>query len=117
MMFRGLSYVVLACVMFWFGGVGAQAQLAAPHSTAVPPDAEQIYPDQGLLSPNRYVNRYFGFAFDLPPDAHLQPVHTPVASDGHLQLLELAGPSPQHALISITAYARRDRGGPDAKQM
>ena len=97
----------------------AQAQPATPHSVApvTAENAEEVYPDEGFLSPQRYVSRYFGFAFDLPPDAHWRPVHNPVASDGHLQLLELAGPSPQRAVISVTAYARRDKNDPDAKQM
>ena len=78
---------------------------------------DKAYPDQGFLSDTRYANQYFDFGFDFPPDIHWQPVHRPVAPDGHVQLLELEGPSPQHAIISITAYLRRDKDDPNAKQM
>jgi hypothetical protein len=80
------------------------------------PPAER-YPDQGFLSESRYTNLYFGFSFDFPADAQLQPVHRPVAADGHLQLLELDSAAPQHLTIAITAFERRAKNDLGAKQM
>ncbi len=79
--------------------------------------AGKVYPDQGFLSESRYTNQYFGFALDFPADLQLQPVHRPVAPDGQAQLLELAGPSPHHAVVSITARRHTEKRDPDAKQL
>ena len=38
-------------------------------------------PEGAFLSPTRYTNAYFGFEFDLPPQAHLQPVAMQAATD------------------------------------
>ncbi len=86
-----------------------------PVPTSVPAATDQLYPDQGYVSSTRYVNRYFGFAFDLPPDARLRPVPRPVAGDGRIQLLELAGPAPVDALVSISAFPLRPQSALDAK--
>ena len=78
---------------------------------AVPtsPAAQQVYPDQGYLSSTRYINRYFGFAFDLPPDVKLEPVPQPVARDGRIQMLQLAGPAPEYPAVSIVAFPLRTK--------
>ena len=76
----------------------------APPAT---PAAQQVYPDQGYLSPTRYVNRYFGFAFDFPPDVKLDPVPQPVARDGRIQMLQLGGPPPEYPSVSIVAFPVR----------
>src|SRR5271157_5418073 len=77
--------------------------------------AQDLYPDQGYLSATRYANRYFGFAFDLPADAQLQPVPQPVARDGRIQILQLAGPPPAYAVVSIVAFPPRSKTAVDAK--
>jgi len=78
---------------------------------AVPstPQAEQVYPDQGYLSSSRYTNRYFGFVVDLPPEVKLEPVPQPVARDGRIQMLQLAGPAPEYPLVSIVAFPLRSK--------
>jgi hypothetical protein len=78
----------------------------APQAT---PAAQQVYPDQGYLSPTRYINRYFGFAFDFPPDVKLEPVPQPVARDGRIQMLQLAGPPPEYPSVSIVAFPLRSK--------
>src|SRR5271167_3599959 len=88
--------------------------LAGQGSRSVPGAAQELYPDQGYLSATRYANRYFGFAFDLPADVHLQPVPQPVARDGRIQMLQLAGPPPAYAAVSIVAFSSRAKS-PDAK--
>jgi hypothetical protein len=107
---RTAASTSLLAILFWPALFWAQTQ---PASQA----AAVRYPDQGFLSDSRYTNQYFGFAFDFPAGVSLQPVHRPVAPDGGAQLLELAGPSPHHAVISITAQPRTDKRDPDAKQL
>ena len=112
---RSTALAVLCAAWFWPVWLLAQIQSNAPR--AAPPAAETRYPDQGFLSDSGYANQYFGFAFDFPAGLVLQPVHRPLAPDGQVQLLELTSPSPRHAVISITAHRKRDKGDPDAKQM
>ncbi len=87
----------------------------APDTTATPAAAQEVYPDQGYLSATRYANRYFGFVFDLPPDAQLEPVPQPAARDGRIQMLQLAGPPPAYAAVSIVAFPSRAKPSLDAK--
>jgi hypothetical protein len=93
-----LTGVFTGC--FW---LSAQAPPTA--STALPTSGSQDsgYPEQGYLSASHYLNRYFGFAFELPSGAHLQPIPQSASRDGSLQLLELGGPPPIDAEVSITA--------------
>ena len=83
--------------------------------TSTPKAVPDIYPDQGFLSATRYVNRYFGFGFDIPVDLGLVPVPQPVPRDGRIQLLQLGGPPPAYALISIVAFPLHGRLALDAK--
>jgi len=78
-----------------------------PPTALTPAAAQEIYPDQGYLSATRYASRFFGFVFDLPPDARLEPVPQPVARDGRIQMLQLAGPPPTYAMVSIVAFSLR----------
>ncbi len=87
----------------------------APASTSPPATAQDAYPDQGYLSSTRYTSRYFGFAFDLPADVQLEPVPRPVARDGRIQMLQLAGPPPAYAAVSIFALPLRAKSTTDAK--
>lgn len=84
---------------------------------ATPPAPDHRYPDQAYLSPSRYSNPYFGFTFELPPEAQLRPVPRAVASDGRLQLLAMGGPPPADAEISIVAFPEQPKFGTDAKSM
>ena len=121
-MFRGRPYTfLLLLIVLRPAWCPAQPQrtpaVSAPLATSKNSSEQERYPDEGFLSDSRYTSQYFGFGFDFPPDAHLQPVHRPVAPDGHCQLLDVDSPAPQHAEISITAYAKRDKSDLDAKQM
>src|SRR5208337_5297623 len=69
----------------------------------------------GYLSRTCYANRYFGFAVTLPPDVRLEPVPQPVTRDGRIQVLQLAGPPPAYATVSIVAFRLRGKTAPDAK--
>lgn len=90
-----------------------------PSTSAAPPAPESqdtVYPEQGYLSTLHYLNQYFDFAFDLPPDAHLQPIPQSASRDGSQQVLELGGPPPVDAEISITAIPMATEGkNQDAK--
>ena len=87
---------VLSCPLL----LGGQAPQGTPASTA----AAQVYPDQGYLSPSRYVSRYFGFALDFPSDLQLEPIPQPVARDERIQMLQLGGPAPNYASVSAAAF-------------
>ncbi len=102
-----LFCLVLSCPLLLSG--------QALPGTSAPPPAQEIYPDQGYLSSTRYVNRYFGFVFDFPADVQLEPVPRPVARDGRIQLLQLAGPPPAYAAVSIFAFPLRPKTATDAK--
>src|SRR5271166_5357042 len=84
-------------------------------SPSTPAAAQGVDPDQGYLSSTRYANLYFGFAFDFPPDVQLEPVPRPVAHDGRIQMLQLAGPPPAYAAVSIFAFPLHAKPSTDAK--
>src|ERR1700760_263485 len=77
-----------------------QAQTAAP-AAKPPASTDSAYPEQGYLSSSRYTNQYFGFTFELPPDAHLRPTPLPASRNGNIQILELDGPPPADAEVFI----------------
>jgi hypothetical protein len=86
-----------------------------PQTTSTAAAVPEVYPDQSYLSPARYVSRYFGFAFDIPSDLQLQPVPQPVPRDGRLQILQLGGPPPTYASVSIVAFPLHNKLALDAK--
>ncbi len=99
--------VILSCTPLLM----AQTSQANRAATAAP----ELYPDQGYLSATRYVSRYFGFVFDLPPDARLGPVPQPVSRDGRIQILQLVGPPPAYATVSIVAFPSRSKSSVESK--
>jgi hypothetical protein len=98
---------ILGCPLW----LGAQTSEATSAPTKVP----EVYPDEGYLSPTRYVNRYFGFAFDIPSDLQLEPVPQQVPHDGRIQILQLGGPAPTYATVSIIAFPLHSKLALDAK--
>lgn len=85
-------------------------------ATAAKDTKDESYPEQAYLSPYRYTNQYFDFTFDLPAEAQLRAVPMPGARDGSIQLLELGGPPPTDAEISISAIPTAGSGNKqDAK--
>ena len=86
----------------------------APTTASAPAAAQETSPDRGYLSATRYASRYFGFVLDLPPAARLESVPQSVARDGRIQMLQLAGPPPAYAMVSIVAFSSRAKS-PDAK--
>jgi len=110
-----IGFVVLGAVLscpLWLSGQAAQPPAKLPAASSV---SEDHYPDQGFLSSSRYTNRYFGFAFDLPPEAGLEPIPLHAATDSRIQLLQLAGPPSADAAISVAAFPVAGKNGPDAK--
>jgi hypothetical protein len=101
--------------MAWPFFLDGQTAPSTPRSAAGEAHAERRYPEQAYLSPTRYTNEFFGFSFDLPADAHLEPIPEPVATDGRIQLLQLGGPPPGDASVSIAALPPAGRGPLDAK--
>jgi hypothetical protein len=87
----------------------------SPQAASMPGAVQEVYPDQGYLSATRYANRYFAFVFDLPPDAQLEPVPQPAARDTRIQMLQLAGPPPAYAAVTIVAFPARAKSSLDAK--
>jgi len=86
-----------------------------PRTTAGGKASDEPYPEEGFLSASRYISQYFSFSFEIPSDAHLQPMPQPTARDGSIQLLELDGPAPADAQISISAIPTAAAKGDDAK--
>lgn len=106
---------ILLCSLLW-GAVWLPAQ-ASPSAPGAPKTTEASaasYPEQAYLSASCYVNQFFDFSFDLPSLA-MRPVAEPAARDGSYQLLELAGPPPADAVISITAIPISGDKNQDAK--
>lgn len=95
--------------------LAAQAQSPAVSNSASQPAADSSYPEKAYLSPERYTNEYFDFTFELPSDAHLRPQALPASRNGNIQVLELAGPPPADAEISITAIPTATGNKQDAK--
>lgn len=100
-----LRLIALVAVVLSAIQVPAQGQGTAP----------VLDPEDAYLSPTRYTNAYFGFEFDLPPDAQLKPIAMPASLDRRIQLLELLGATPQHAVVSICAYEYKNKNYTDAK--
>ncbi len=100
----------------WSALLSGQTSSAA-HSASPTPDSSEDYPEHAFLSPSRYVNQYFKFSFDLPPDVHLRPIPQPAPRDGSLRLLELVGTTPGAAEISLTAIPTAVGKKQDAKSL
>ena len=98
------SSVALGCAV-------AADQPNSPSSDSKPPAR---YPDQGFLSNYRYVNAFFGFSVDLPPDAALRPIPSANPADGSIALLETLGSSPHRSILAISALPSPDKR-PDAR--
>ena len=91
----------------------AQSKTAEPALASPPVDSN--YPEKAYLSPQRYTNEFFDFSFELPPDAQLRPQSLPASRNGNIQVLELAGPPPADAAVSITAIPTASGNKQDAK--
>ena len=94
-----LSVIVVVCL--------SCPLLLSGQAPAATPATQQVYPDQGYLSSTCYASRYFGFAVNFPPDVKLEPVPQPIARDGRIQMLQLAGPPPEYPTVSIVAFPLR----------
>ncbi len=109
-----LCGVLLCSLLSGTPSLPAQTSLSAPAARQTTA-SDSSYPEQAYLSASRYVNQYFDFSFDLPPELQLHPVAEPAARDGSYQLLELAGPPPADAEISIAAIPTSSGNDQDAK--
>jgi len=90
----------------------AQTSPAASPASAT---SQSSYPEKAYLSATRYISQYFDFSFDFPSGLPLQPIALPAARDGSIPLLELAGPPPADAEISISAIPTASGKDQDAK--
>jgi hypothetical protein len=100
----GIFFIIFCSVLTCPRLLSEQVSPPSPAPAATATSSQRRYPDQGYLSPARYVNGYFGFAFDLPAGAGLRPVAEPIATDGHIQLLHVAGAPPADADVSVVAF-------------
>ncbi len=107
------------CALFCFVFSGVISLTAQTSSSAAPAVAtsQSSYPEQAYLSASRYVSQYFDFSFSLPRDLRLQPIPQAAARDGSIQLLELGGPPPLDAEISICAIPTAGGKNQDAKAL
>jgi hypothetical protein len=115
MTLQSIISATLGCLLIWPQLGYSQAVPSAAGPVTAPAAAAGRYPEQAYLSPTRYTNEFFGFSFDLPADAHLEPIPEPVATDGRIALLQLGGPAPADASVSIAAFPPAGRGPLDAK--
>jgi len=92
---------------------------AQTSSSAAPASAtsQSSYPEKAYLSASRYVSQYFDFSFDFPSELRLQPIPQAAARDGSIQLLEVGGPPPADAEISICAIPTASGQNQDAKTL
>jgi hypothetical protein len=88
---------------------------SAAAAARISPSSDSSYPEQAYLSASRYVSQYFNFSFDFPSEAHLQPIAQPAARDGSIPLLQLAGPPPIDAEISVSAIPTASGKNQDAR--
>ena len=114
MSLRRALFVVLICVLGCASAIAQSPNTSLNSSTAQSPTSEHD-PEDAFLSPTHYTNVYFGFEFDFPPEARLKPIPTPATMDRRIRLLEVLGPAPQHAGISISAYEYKGKNWTDAK--
>lgn len=93
---RTLSIIVLA-IAFAVGGSVASAQA--------------VKPEDGYLSPERYLNRYFGLSLDIPAQLNLVPIPVPEVQGAKRWLLALQAGAKSHAVtVTITASAPPKKG-------
>ncbi len=107
--------VLLGSVLAGSLWLTAQSPSSTPAAAASAESQDNSYPEQGYLSDSHYINQYFDFAVALLPDIHFQPFPQSAARDGSLQLLELGGPPPADAEISIIAIPIGTGNNQDAK--
>src|ERR1035441_8150355 len=116
MSWQAIVAAVLGCFLNCPVLLSGQMPPSAPGSISSA-SAEPHYPEQAYLSSARYTNGFFGFSFELPADAHLEPVSQPVAADGRIQLLKLGGPSPADAAVTIVAFPPQSQEALEAKEI
>ena len=111
---RRALFVVLICLL-GCACAKAQSQNASLDTPTAQNAVAELDPEDAFLSTARYTNAYFGFEFEFPPEARLKPIPLPASVDRRIQLLELVGPSPQRAGVSISAYEYKGKNWTDAK--
>ncbi len=107
-------------VVAWICTVGAAptwGQTTPAAALPVPLADFGLAPEDAYLSPTRYTNAYFGFAFDFPAGISLRPVPQAAAMDRRIQLLELVASTANQAAVSISAYEYKNKNYTDAKSL
>lgn len=101
-------------------GVGAAlsfGQAASPALSPVPAGAFGQNPEDAYLSPDRYINAYFGFEVDLPEGLGLRPVAMPSSLNRRIQLLDEIGSGGKFAVVSLSVYEYKNKNYTDAKSL
>jgi len=106
--------VILTVIFCCSVALGCAVAADQPNSPSTAAQASARYPDQGYLSNYRYINAFFGFSVDLPPDAALRPIPSANPTDGSIALLETLGSSPHRSILAISALPAPDKR-PDAR--
>jgi len=109
--------VVLLCLLAQAWAFAQFEDLISSPASSQPAQTGPVGPgpEEALLSATCYINTYFGFKFDFPADAKLKPIAVPATADRRIQLLEMVGPAPQYAAVSISAYEYKNKNYTDAK--
>lgn len=93
---------------------GILSILVAAIAFAVPAcraSAPPLKPEDAYLSPERYLNRYFGLSMDIPRDLNLAPIPVPKFQGEQRWLLALRAGAKSHAVtVTITASAPPKNG-------
>lgn len=111
--------VLVTALAVWLASCAfgtAETPAAAPTSPPAEVHGPAQYPDQGYLSNYRYSNAYFGFSIDLPADAGLRPIPSPIPPDGSIPLLDTIGRLPEKGIIAVSAHKTDDKPG-QARQL
>ena len=106
-----------ALLCFVLSGTILLAAQTSPSAAPASATSQSSYPEQAYLSASRYVSQYFDFSFELPAELHLQAIPQAASRDGSIQLLELGGPPPLDAEISISAIPTASGKNQDAKTL
>ncbi len=106
-----------ALLCFVLSGMISLTAQTSPSAAPAVTSSQSSYPEQAYLSASRYVSQYFDFSLNLPRELRLQPIPQAAARDGSIQLLELGGPPPLDAEISICAIPTAGGKNQDAKTL
>ena len=115
MSWQAIVAALLGCFLGCPFLLNGQASPSTVTPAAGPTRAERHCPEQAYLSPTRYTNEFFGFAFDLPVDAHVEPISAAGRRRRTDSTAAIGRPSSADAAVSIVAFPPQGQQTVDAK--